>query len=60
MKLFDGYQVSREEVIAAGWVKEESGFLSGRWYWERWVSPDDELMITFYDGHETSSICRNV
>lgn len=60
MELFDGYQVGRDEVVEAGWIKEESGSLAGRWHWERWVSPDGELMTTFYEGHSTSSICRNV
>lgn len=62
MELFDGYQASRDEVIAAGWTKMDEGCLAGKahWHWETWVSPDDELIITFYNGHETSSICRNV
>lgn len=60
MELFDGYQVGRDEVVAAGWIKEESGFLSGHRYWERWVSPDGKLITTFYNGYVTASICRNV
>lgn len=58
---FDGYQASRDELIANNWYMEESGNIGGspRFWWERWVSSDNELMATFYWTHEVATVCRN-
>ena len=57
---FDGYQASRDELIANNWHMEESGNIGGspKYWWERWVSSDNELMATFYWTHETTTVCR--
>lgn len=58
---FDGYQASRDELIANNWHLKESGNIGGspRFWWECWVSPDNELMATFYWTYETAEVCRN-
>lgn len=62
MELFDGYQASREELIQNNWYIEDFGYFSKnpRFQWERWISPDKKLIATFWWGHETATICRNI
>lgn len=58
--MMEGHEISREEAIKSGWILEASGCLAGkdRWYWERFVSPDEELMATFYHGYPTATVER--
>lgn len=62
IKPFDGYMAGRDELRRAGWYVEAEGDLGGsaKFHWERFVSPDGELMATFYTGWSTAEVCRNV
>lgn len=56
----EGQEISREEAIKQGWILASSGCLAGkdRWHWECFVSPDEELLATFYHGYPTATIER--
>ena len=60
MKIKENDSVSIEQVIEAGWMKEHEGMHGGskKFRFEVWVSPNEELMCTFYYGEMTALVER--
>lgn len=60
MKIKENDFVSIEQVIEAGWAKEYGGMTGGnkKFCFEVWISPDEELMCTFYYGEMTALVER--
>ena len=60
MKIKENDFISIEQVIEAAWMKEHEGMHGGskKFRFEVWVSPDEELMCTFYYGEMTALVER--
>ena len=61
MKIKESDFVSIEQVIEAGWMKEHEGMHGGskKFRFEVWISPDEELMCTFYYGEMAALVERS-
>lgn len=60
MKIKENDFVSIEQVIEAGWMKEHESMHGGskKFRFEVWISPNEELMCTFYYGEMTALVER--